>query len=119
LIEVTWRFNVWPCQSADFRVCFVSSATEEGLPRVQVDLLAQVVCHSKRDSIGARFMIDRLGIAWYTLRYGLNADTMARWSPMGWTGSLRAGRRGGMMFSTQLANKTIHKILTYRRSRKH
>ena len=74
MIEVTWRFNVWPCQSADFRVCFVSSATEEGLPRVQVDLLAQVVCHSKRDSIGARLMIDRLGIAWYTLRYGLNAD---------------------------------------------
>ena len=52
-------------------------------------------------------MIDGLGIAWYTLRYGLNADGTARWSPGSWTGSLRAARQGGMMVSTQLANKKL------------
>jgi hypothetical protein len=54
------------------------------------DLQAQPVCHRKRDSIGACLMIDGLGIAWYTLRYGLNADGITRWSPRSWTGSLRA-----------------------------
>jgi hypothetical protein len=54
------------------------------------DLEAQPVCHRKRDSIGARLMIDGLGIARYTLRYGLNADEMVRWSPRSWIGSLGA-----------------------------
>jgi hypothetical protein len=35
-------------------------------------------------------MIDGIGIARYTLRYGLNAGEVARWSPRSWTGSLRA-----------------------------
>jgi hypothetical protein len=38
------------------------------------DLWAQLACHRKRDSIGARLVIDGLGIARCTLRYGLNAD---------------------------------------------
>jgi len=45
------------------------------------DVQAQPVCHCKRDSIGARLMIDGLGIAWYTLRYDLNADGRVCWSP--------------------------------------
>jgi hypothetical protein len=47
----------------------------------------------------------RTGIARYTLRYGLNADEMARWSPRGWPGSLRTAWQDKMMFSTHLANK--------------
>jgi hypothetical protein len=52
------------------------------------DLRAQSVCHRKRDSIGARLMIGALGITRYTLRYGLNAEELARWSPGSWTRSL-------------------------------
>jgi hypothetical protein len=64
-----------------------------------------MVCHRKRDSIEARFKIDGLGIARYTLRYWLNTNEVARWSPRGWAGSARAAGRGRMMFSTQLATK--------------
>jgi hypothetical protein len=52
-------------------------------------------------------MIDRLGVARCTLRYGPNADGVARWSPTGWTGSLGPARRGGMILSTHLANKKL------------
>ena len=71
---------------------FVSLAVghREGLPRVQVRPLVRMVCHRKRDSIEARFKIDGLGIARYTLRYGLNTNKVARWSPRGWAGSARA-----------------------------
>jgi hypothetical protein len=53
-------------------------------------LQGRPVCQRKRDSIGTRLMIDGLGIARFKLRYGLNADEMARWSPRSWAGSLRA-----------------------------
>jgi hypothetical protein len=54
------------------------------------DLQPQSVRHRKRDSIGARLMLDGLGIARYTLCYGLNADEIGRWSPASRTGSPRA-----------------------------
>jgi hypothetical protein len=63
---------------------------EKGFRMSKSDLRAPPVCHRKRDSVRARLVIDRLAIAWYALRYGLNADEMAFRSPGSWTGSSRA-----------------------------
>ena len=59
------------------------------------DLQAQPVCHRKRDSIGARLMIDGLGIAPYTLRYGLNADEIGTLvtQELDWIATCRLTRR--------------------------
>jgi hypothetical protein len=64
--------------------------SEKSFPMSKSGLQAQPACRRKRDSIGTRLMLDGLGIARYTLCYGLNADEIGRWSPASRSGSSRA-----------------------------